>query len=124
MARHDLALRLREARRTDRRLETVAQFKQAMTAPDWEMDDYQWRAPSFCSGSPNNMRAASNPLPAEPAPADYRESRHPRLCTPECVIRLDAELASSWVSRDMETLNCSGHWRSPCTTGVRRSCHP
>ena len=45
MARRDLALRLRDARRADRRLETVAQFKQAMTAPDWEIDDYDWRAP-------------------------------------------------------------------------------
>ncbi len=44
MARRDLALRLRDARRADRRLETVAQYKQAMTAPDWEMDDYDWCA--------------------------------------------------------------------------------
>ncbi len=42
MTRRDLALRLRDARRADRRLETVAQYKQAMTAPDWEMDDYDW----------------------------------------------------------------------------------
>ena len=42
MARRDLAQRLRDARRADRRLETVAQYKQAMTAPDWEMDDYDW----------------------------------------------------------------------------------
>ena len=54
MARRDLALRLRDARRADRRLETVAQLKQAMTAPDWEIDDYEWHAllvarlPSAC----------------------------------------------------------------------------
>ena len=52
MARRDLALRLRDARRADRRLETVAQFKQAMAAPDWEMDDYDWcvQTPA-CPGS-------------------------------------------------------------------------
>ena len=48
MARRDLALRLRDARRADRRLETVAQYKQAMTAPDWEMDDYDWCVQLCC----------------------------------------------------------------------------
>ena len=60
MARRDLALRLRDARRTDRRLETVAQFKQAMTAPDWEMDDYEWRA-AFTHWPANQPNAGCSP---------------------------------------------------------------
>ena len=44
MARRDLALKLREARRQDSRLSMLNQYKQSMSAPDWEIDDYEWCA--------------------------------------------------------------------------------
>lgn len=45
MARRDFALKLRDARRQDSRLSMLNQYKQSMTAPDWEIDDYEWCAP-------------------------------------------------------------------------------
>lgn len=40
--RRSLVFKLREARRADRKLSAVNQFKQAMTAPDYELEDLDW----------------------------------------------------------------------------------
>ena len=45
-ARRDLAYRLREARAQDRRTEMENQWKQTMSGPDWDAEDYEWR-PTF-----------------------------------------------------------------------------
>ena len=44
--RRDLVLRLREARAEDGRRAVLNQFKQGMSAPEWEVEDYEWR-PTF-----------------------------------------------------------------------------
>ena len=44
--RRDLALRLREARRADDRAAVLAQWKQTMSGPEWDAEDYEWR-PTF-----------------------------------------------------------------------------
>eukprot|EP00889_Picochlorum_renovo_P007052 jgi/Picre1/34082/NNA_001557.t1 len=41
--RHNLVLKLRHARHKDQRLQMLNQFKQSMTAPDWELEDLEWR---------------------------------------------------------------------------------
>ncbi|KAG7675099.1 hypothetical protein Ndes2526A_g07853 [Nannochloris sp. 'desiccata'] len=41
--RRSLVLKLREARHADQRLLMLNQFKQSMTAPDWELEDLEWR---------------------------------------------------------------------------------
>ncbi|KAK9803026.1 hypothetical protein WJX72_005333 [[Myrmecia] bisecta] len=46
MHRRDLVLKLRQARREEIRLSMLNQFKQSMAAPEWELDDYEWR-PTF-----------------------------------------------------------------------------
>lgn len=40
--RRSLVLKLREARHADQRLLMLNQFKQSMTAPDWELEDLEW----------------------------------------------------------------------------------
>lgn len=40
--RHNLVLKLRHARHKDQRLQMLNQFKQSMTAPDWELEDLEW----------------------------------------------------------------------------------
>lgn len=40
--RRSLVLKLRAARRDDQRLAMLNQFKQSMTAPDWELEDLEW----------------------------------------------------------------------------------
>lgn len=40
--RHNLVLKLREARHQDQKLAMMNQFKQSMTAPDWELEDLEW----------------------------------------------------------------------------------
>lgn len=45
-ARRDLAYKLRQARAEDRRTETLNSWKQSMSGPDWELEDYEWR-PTF-----------------------------------------------------------------------------
>jgi tetratricopeptide (TPR) repeat protein len=40
--RHNLVLKLRDARHEDQKLTMLNQFKQSMTAPDWELDDLEW----------------------------------------------------------------------------------
>ena len=40
--RHSLVLKLRAARREDQKLVMLNQFKQSMTAPDWELEDLEW----------------------------------------------------------------------------------
>jgi len=45
-ARRNLAYKLRQARAEDRRTETLNSWKQAMSGPDWELEDYEWR-PTF-----------------------------------------------------------------------------
>ena len=45
-ARRDLVQKLRAARQEDQVALMTNQFKQSMSAPDWDMDDYEWR-PSF-----------------------------------------------------------------------------
>ncbi|GAB4824134.1 hypothetical protein N2152v2_011180 [Parachlorella kessleri] len=44
--RRALVFKLRAARKEDRRLAALNQYKQSMTAPDWELDDLEWR-PTF-----------------------------------------------------------------------------
>lgn len=41
--RHNLVLKLRNARHEDQKLAMLNQFKQSMTAPDWDLDDLEWR---------------------------------------------------------------------------------
>ena len=45
-ARRDLAYKLRQARTNDRRQEMENQWKQTMSGPDWDLEDYEWR-PTF-----------------------------------------------------------------------------
>ena len=45
-ARRDFALQLRDARAEDRRTEMENQWKQSLSGPDWEVEDYEWR-PTF-----------------------------------------------------------------------------
>lgn len=45
-ARKDLVLALREARRQELQLLMRNQYKQSMTSPDWDIEDYDWR-PTF-----------------------------------------------------------------------------
>lgn len=40
--RRGLVAKLRAARQADRRLAQLNQFKQAMSAPDWELEDLEW----------------------------------------------------------------------------------
>jgi tetratricopeptide (TPR) repeat protein len=40
--RRRLVLQLRAARQADQRLVMMNQFKQSMTAPDWELEDLEW----------------------------------------------------------------------------------
>jgi stress-induced-phosphoprotein 1 len=40
--RRGLMLRLRAARREDQKLAMLNQFKQSMSAPDWELEDLEW----------------------------------------------------------------------------------
>lgn len=40
--RHNLVLKLRNARHEDQKLQMLNQFKQSMTAPDWELEDLEW----------------------------------------------------------------------------------
>ncbi len=40
--RRALVFKLRAARKEDRRLAALNQYKQSMTAPDWELDDLEW----------------------------------------------------------------------------------
>jgi len=47
--RRRLIFKLRAARAEDRRLATLNQFKQSMAAPDWELEDLEWR-PTFLPG--------------------------------------------------------------------------
>ena len=44
--RRDLVLKLRDARRNEHRQAILNQFKQSMSAPEWEIEDYEWR-PTF-----------------------------------------------------------------------------
>ena len=44
--RKDLVLALREARRDDTKLLMMNQYKQAMSSPDWDVEDFDWR-PTF-----------------------------------------------------------------------------
>ncbi len=41
--RHNLVLKLRNARHDDQKLAMLNQFKQSMTAPEWDLDDLEWR---------------------------------------------------------------------------------
>ena len=41
--RHNLVAKLRNARHEDQKLSMLNQFKQSMTAPDWELEDLEWR---------------------------------------------------------------------------------
>lgn len=41
-ARRSLVLKLRAARREDQKLAMLNQFKQSMTAPDWDLEDLEW----------------------------------------------------------------------------------
>ena len=41
--RHNLVAKLRSARHEDQKLSMLNQFKQSMTAPDWELEDLDWR---------------------------------------------------------------------------------
>lgn len=41
--RHNLVLKLRNARHEDQKLAMLNQFKQSMTAPEWDLDDLEWR---------------------------------------------------------------------------------
>lgn len=41
--RHNLVSKLRNARHDDQRLAMLNQFKQSMTAPEWDLDDLEWR---------------------------------------------------------------------------------
>ena len=49
--RHNLVAKLRNARHEDQKLAMLNQFKQSMTAPDWELEDLEWR-PTWT----NNLR--------------------------------------------------------------------
>lgn len=40
--RRRLVLRLRAARQADQRQSMLNQFRQSMTAPDWELEDLEW----------------------------------------------------------------------------------
>ena len=41
--RRDLAHRLRDARRADARGAILTQWKQTMSGPEWDVEDYEWR---------------------------------------------------------------------------------
>jgi predicted RNA methylase len=41
--RHNLVAKLRNARHEDQKLSMLNQFKQSMTAPDWDLEDLEWR---------------------------------------------------------------------------------
>eukprot|EP00854_Cymbomonas_tetramitiformis_P027859 gene27859-34418_t len=49
MQRRGIVLKLREARRSDNREIMLTQWRQSMTGPDWEAEDYEWR-PTFLPG--------------------------------------------------------------------------
>ena len=55
--RRRLIFKLRAARAQDRRLATLNQFKQSMAAPDWELEDLEWR-PTFLPGMKLNKSQA------------------------------------------------------------------
>lgn len=44
--RRDLVLKLRDARAEENRRAVLNQFKQGMSAPEWDVEDYEWR-PTF-----------------------------------------------------------------------------
>ena len=40
--RHNLVIKLRDARHEDQKLMMMNQFKQSMTAPEWDLEDLEW----------------------------------------------------------------------------------
>lgn len=63
--RHNLVLKLRNARHEDQKLTMLNQFKQSMTAPEWELDDLEWR-PTWLPSLRSLPVSASDWIQSEP----------------------------------------------------------
>ena len=63
--RHNLVAKLRNARHEDQKLSMLNQFKQSMTAPDWELEDLEWR-PTWTQDLRTLPVAAREWIAAEP----------------------------------------------------------